>query len=101
MAKRIATALKNHNLEYTPIVADAITYDIIWRGRTVDTKAEALKIAEAKLDRWEMDRFCFGVITGLALALIVEPGWPIWSKAVVIVPLYLIGRYFAYKLSNS
>lgn len=48
-----------------------------------------------------MDRFCLGAITGLALALIVEPGWPIWSKVVVIVPLYLIDRYFAYKLSDS
>jgi len=47
-----------------------------------------------------MDRFCFGVIAGLALGSIVEPGWPIWSKAVVIVPLYLIGRWFAYKLSK-
>ena len=54
MEKRKATALKDHNLEYTPIIADAVTHEIVWRGRIVATKAEALEIAETKLDRWEL-----------------------------------------------
>lgn len=47
------------------------------------------------------DRFWFGVITGLFLVMIVEPGWPFWSKVVVIVPLYIVAHYFAHKLSDS
>jgi len=48
-----------------------------------------------------MDRFCFGVITGLALATLLEPDWPTWGLVVVIVPLYLIARHFAHKLSTG
>ena len=46
-----------------------------------------------------MDRFCFGVIAGLAIAAIVNVTLT-WREAIVIVPVYLIARYFAYKLSE-
>lgn len=48
-----------------------------------------------------MDRFCFGVITGLAFAAVVGDGWPTWKLVVVIVPLYLIARHFACRLSKG
>ena len=50
-----------------------------------------------------MDRFCFGVIAGLAISAIVgdSSDWFTLTLIVTVGLLYLIGRFFACKLSDN